>query len=157
MATFAMRLRQLRKQEGLTQAQVAESMGVSAWTVSMWEKGPRKPEFETLDRLADFFHVKMAYLLGESDDDTAPAEPTDEETGRWLIEESVEELSDCIRQFLRLDYTSKEIVKATISTAYRLARASGELLPENWYEFTLRVREKGVTDNVTEKTGDREG
>lgn len=139
MATFAMRLRQLRKKHGITQAQLAEDMGVSAWTVSMWEKGPRKPEFETLDHLADYFHVKLAYLLGESDDETAPRDPTDEEGKEWALEESADELSNYIKQFLRLDYTSRQIVESTISTAFRLARASGELLPEDWCEFSLKV------------------
>ena len=51
MATFAERLRELRKKNNVTQSQLAEKLGVASVTVSIWERGVRRPEFETLDTI----------------------------------------------------------------------------------------------------------
>jgi len=50
-------LRELRNQRGLTQAQVAEHMGVSNVTLGKWENGKSVPADETLARLAEFYEV----------------------------------------------------------------------------------------------------
>ena len=41
-------------------------MGVSTSTVSMYEVGSRKPSFEILEQLADFFNVDTDYLMGKA-------------------------------------------------------------------------------------------
>lgn len=61
---FAQRLRELRRERGLTQIQLAQKLNVSNGTVGMWETGKREPDFETITRLATFFHVSTDYLLG---------------------------------------------------------------------------------------------
>ena len=52
-------IRFYRRQEGLTQEQLAEAMGVSVAAVSKWEQGQSLPEIPMLMELADFF----VYLL----------------------------------------------------------------------------------------------
>ena len=61
------RLRRLRTERMLTQAELGEELGLSESTVSLYEKGEREPSFTTLCRLADFFGVTTDYLLGRSD------------------------------------------------------------------------------------------
>lgn len=61
---FAQRLKQLRKGMGLTQIQLAQEFRVSNGAVGMWETGKREPDFATIHRLAEFFHVSADYLLG---------------------------------------------------------------------------------------------
>lgn len=47
----------------------AQKIGVAQSTVAGWEAGKREPNFQTLMKLADFFHVSIDYLLGHSDCD----------------------------------------------------------------------------------------
>lgn len=56
--------RYLRKRAGLTQVELAERLGLSKGMISMCENGERRPSYETLKTIADFFNVDMNYLLG---------------------------------------------------------------------------------------------
>lgn len=86
--------------------------------------------------------MKLAYLLGESDDDKAPAEPTDQDGAEWAEAEHLEEITNYMRQFARLDYRSQQIVEAAITSAFRLARVSDELLPEDVYEVSVGLKKE---------------
>lgn len=61
---FGVRLKELRKQAGLTQSQVAERVGVTKSVVSFYEKQERSPSPDVLIKLAAIFHVSTDYLLG---------------------------------------------------------------------------------------------
>lgn len=65
---FAQRLKELRKDRGLTQIQFAQQFHVSHGAVAMWETGKREPDFDTMNRLAAFFNVTVDYLLGNVTD-----------------------------------------------------------------------------------------
>lgn len=58
----------LRKSRQLTQDELASGLGLSRSAVSMYERGEREPDFETLETIADYFNVDMNYLTGWSDD-----------------------------------------------------------------------------------------
>ncbi len=60
---FAERIYRKREERDLTQEQVAQQIGVSAWTVSDWERGAAVPDEETLDALAAFFEVPKEELI----------------------------------------------------------------------------------------------
>ncbi|MEG3310974.1 helix-turn-helix domain-containing protein [Streptococcus sp. SS-4456] len=64
---FAERLKQLRKEAGLTQKSIADHFNIKQPTYSQWEQGKRGPSDETLQRFASFFNVSTDYLLGNSD------------------------------------------------------------------------------------------
>lgn len=66
------RIKQLRKQKGLTQKEMAEAVGVGVSTVAMWESGKRTPNFKLLNDLSDLFDKSIDYILGTSDDDRSP-------------------------------------------------------------------------------------
>ena len=68
MKIYAARLKALRKEKGLTQQDVADRLGVNKQTVSGYERGVRKPDFERLDALAELFDVSIAYLVGSQDE-----------------------------------------------------------------------------------------
>jgi transcriptional regulator with XRE-family HTH domain len=62
---FAGRLKQLREVAGLSQAALAEKLGVSRGSISFYENGERIPDIVFLDKVADFFGgVPLDYLLG---------------------------------------------------------------------------------------------
>lgn len=56
-------LAEIRKRKGLTQAQVAERVGVEQPTYQRWEKGKREPSFSQLFELAAVLGVDPASLL----------------------------------------------------------------------------------------------
>lgn len=61
------RLRELRKEKGLTQVELAKILNVSDRSVGFYETGERDPDTDTLKKLADYFDVAIDYLLGRSD------------------------------------------------------------------------------------------
>lgn len=61
---FNEQLKLLRNQKRISQAKLADELGVSASTVAMWESGEREPKnYETLELIADYFNVNMEVLL----------------------------------------------------------------------------------------------
>lgn len=66
MSTFGEVLKKLRLEKSLTQTELADKLGISKSTISMYENGNREPDFETLEHIADFFNVNLSYLIGET-------------------------------------------------------------------------------------------
>ena len=62
-----MRIRALREEAKILQADLAKHLGVSQATLSNWERGEYQPDTETLKKIADYFNVSLDYLLGRSD------------------------------------------------------------------------------------------
>ena len=58
------RLRQTRKLKGLTLVKVAEDTGISEQVLSYYENEKREPKKETWIKLADYYCVPVAYLMG---------------------------------------------------------------------------------------------
>lgn len=61
---FSVRLKELRLQHGLTQKELVELLGVKRNTYSDWENGKCKPNYEKLEKIADFFDVSLDWLFG---------------------------------------------------------------------------------------------
>jgi len=61
---FADRLKRLRFEKDITQAEFAKVIGVAQQTVGSWEKGNSAPNYDTLNKIADYFNVSADYLLG---------------------------------------------------------------------------------------------
>lgn len=66
------RLRELRKQQGLTQEQLAQRVHVSRQTISNWETGRATPDYEMLTLLAEVLDISLADLLGSPETEAAP-------------------------------------------------------------------------------------
>ena len=64
MNEFGEILKALRMRKGYTQAQLADSLGISASAVGMYERGLRQPSPEQLIKLSKIFMVSADYLLG---------------------------------------------------------------------------------------------
>lgn len=62
------RIKELRKRNNLSQADVAARLQVARSTVSMWETGHSGVDNENLIKLAAMFHVSVDYLLGVTDE-----------------------------------------------------------------------------------------
>ena len=62
-----------RKEQNLTQEQLAQQLGVSNKTISKWENGESQPDLATLAALCDIFHVSADELLRETPPTPSPA------------------------------------------------------------------------------------
>ncbi len=56
-------LAELRRERGLTQAELAEKLAVSGKTVSRWETGQTLPDYEQMQLLCELFSVRMEEVL----------------------------------------------------------------------------------------------
>lgn len=63
---FSQNLKKLRKQHGLTQAQLANKLGIGVSTIGMYESDIRNPSYEVLKKISNYFNVSIDYLINES-------------------------------------------------------------------------------------------
>lgn len=61
---IAEKMKQLRQRSGLSQEDLGRLLGVSKQAVSMYERGARSVDLETLNKLADIFSVDINLLCG---------------------------------------------------------------------------------------------
>ena len=67
MAKFSERLRELRKERGLKQREMAEICGIKVRSYQQYEYGENYPTVPGLVFLADYFGVSLDYLMGRKD------------------------------------------------------------------------------------------
>ncbi len=65
MLDFKTKLIQLRKNHGLTQSELAKGLKTTRSRIANYETGIREPNFEMLERIADYFNISMAELLND--------------------------------------------------------------------------------------------
>jgi len=130
MSITAERIKQLRKKKGLSQSELAELVGVKNNTVSTWERGTRKPDFEALDRLSEVFETSFEYILGSSDNDVARAKPTIEQLDELALSALADELAESVKKYCQLGAKSQKLISQMIDSAYKLDKEDGELNEE---------------------------
>ena len=106
---FSERLAALRRERGMTQADLAARLGISKSAVSMYERGNREPELELLQKMADLFRVSVSSLLGREEDDLLRGDP--ELTG-YL--ESLRDRPELRMLFSLTQNATKEDVEAAV-------------------------------------------
>lgn len=65
---YGNRLKELRKEQNITQSNLAKILNVTQDSISLWEKNKRVPDTQYIIQLADYFNVSADYLLGRCDD-----------------------------------------------------------------------------------------
>ena len=141
---FSERLKQLRKEKGLTQIEFAKAIGVSGGTVAMWETGKRRPSFEMLNVLTDFFDRSLDYILGTSDV-PYPEKLTEsqiETLGNWMIQEEYE---DVIRKYSLLDEFGQKAVDGVLRAEFIRCHEQGTL--NNSVSLSVSVRFREIKDS----------
>ena len=80
MQSLGEKIRQARREKGLTQEQLAQALFVSRQTVSNWENGKTEPDYQTLVRLSQ--ELGMEIVRAEETPAEAPPETPPEEPAR---------------------------------------------------------------------------
>ncbi|HFU4173904.1 TPA: helix-turn-helix domain-containing protein [Streptococcus suis] len=65
MATLAENIKYFRKQQGLTQKDLANKLNMAPTAVSSWEVGRNKPLMDNIELMSRIFNVKKSELLGD--------------------------------------------------------------------------------------------
>lgn len=114
---FKDNLRALRKRKGLSQVELAEKLGFSKSLIGLYETGDRKPSFEALEAIADFFNVDLDYLLGRDDKSIYYLDPEAAEMAKEIFEDpNLRILFDASRK------VSKEDLQLVVDMVKRLKK-----------------------------------
>ena len=109
MTTFGERMKFIRKKRDLSQAKLAELMGLSVQTISRWECNGGMPDISQIVPLSKILGTSTDFLLGLNESEK------DEIDAMWKrIDEGLEPRSENLRgcDLIRLNYESvRELVK----------------------------------------------
>lgn len=89
---FPEKMKELRAREGISQAELASTLGVAQQTVASWETGKSSPNYATLTRIANYFRVTTDCLLGN-----APQEAEENTSPRYYHDPEVAEIAQEMR------------------------------------------------------------
>ncbi|MBB6449829.1 transcriptional regulator with XRE-family HTH domain [Geomicrobium halophilum] len=112
IAVYGKRLSALRKRKKLSQEKFTDKLGINRSTYSRYENEETQPDYETLEKIADFHKVSVDYILGRTEDPNAqslPVEGNNEEEKMFfsggyenLTEEEKEHLEEELQRFRKL-------------------------------------------------------
>ncbi|WP_323854832.1 helix-turn-helix transcriptional regulator [Xenorhabdus koppenhoeferi] len=108
---FAQRLRELRRQKGLSQSELGKLAELHYTHIGRFERGASRPGSDTLKRLADVLDVTSDYLLEGAETDAAKARFEDRELLRQFqaVEQLPEEDKEVIKKLLDAFLTKKQL------------------------------------------------
>ena len=133
-----MRLKELRDEHGLTQAELGRLLNISPSAIGMYEQGRREPSIEALIKIADYFCVTTDYLLGRItenqekwiqkiarqivDADTPPSERFTSGLLPGLLDDP---RRDVIEKITNMDEQSVKAVKGIVDVMYNKKTEAG--------------------------------
>lgn len=104
--SFGSRLRDKRKELGITQPALAEKLGVSQSAIGSWETDVNSPRATLLYDLFDILHCDANYLF------------QDETKQLYKNEASPEEFENIIKKYRELDAHGKDMVDTVLQKEY---------------------------------------
>lgn len=108
------RFKELRKEKGLTQFELAQQLNIDQTTISKWELNKALPDTAMLIKLSNFFNVSTDYLLERTSfyyPDNLQKEPQLNDEEQKLIEDYrslTTPLQKMIKETIKTFKTSKE-------------------------------------------------
>ncbi|EJR36957.1 helix-turn-helix domain-containing protein [Bacillus cereus] len=96
------KIAELRKNQKLSQYDLAERLGFSRGKLANYEQGQREPDYDTLKKIADYFEVSTDYLLDREIIKTNPDNPlADPKLGLWFkdIKDASPDKQEELKQF----------------------------------------------------------
>ena len=143
--TMGERIKQLRKEKGMTQTDLALTLNVTKGTVSTWETNSRVPGFETMNALSDLFQKSIDYIMGRSDDATPTTQNADDLEDLALSQVEAD-LTEYALKYARLDQYGRDAVEAIIRAEYNRCRAENTLCPAAACSGRISIKREEVTE-----------
>lgn len=97
---FPKRLKELRTEKGISQRKLADALGLSNRSISVYEQGVTEPSIKTLVNIANYFDVTVDYLIGNSDSRSGQNESLINELG--LSDKAIDKIRE-IKTNIQLD------------------------------------------------------
>ena len=158
-------LKELRKEKGLTQEQLAEKMSVSGRTVSRWETGSNMPDLDILIELSDLYDVDIRELL----DGERKSEKMDQEL-KETIEKVADYSNEMKKRFIRnmhwmflagvLDGIAEakqliaDMMEVPADKIDKYGMVAGEEIEDGVYKISAMVEKWAAEELKKEKTND---
>lgn len=142
---FGERLKELRRNNKLTQQELANTLKVSASTIGMYEQGRRSPDTGTLNQVAEHFDVSVDWLLGRTDFSHSTLNPynklltqKDEKDIAKDLEKTLGQLEGAQDGLMfdgeALDDETRELLKISLENSMRLAKQIAKKYTPNKYK-----------------------
>ena len=150
---LGIKIRELRRRDGRTQDNLAESLGVTAQAVSRWESGGSYPDMEMIPAIANYFHISIDELFGYNDDREKRISEIVEQANKIINRQGqtmysggiCEGLPECVEM---LRDASEEFPNES-----RILNALGQLLwMWGWFNFGAKGKENESTGIIEEDT-----
>lgn len=87
---------ELLQKHGITAYKVAKETGIATSTLSDWKKGRSTPKQDKLQKIADYFGVTLAYLLGTESHETNKSDSALTRKEKLDIEKEAQKMIDNI-------------------------------------------------------------
>lgn len=81
--TIGSNIKKHRERLGIQQKEFAKKIGVSNVVLSRYESDERKPDYDTLQKIADYFEVTVDNLLGR-EEKKMPSQDNEDEFDKWV-------------------------------------------------------------------------
>lgn len=136
----------LRKQQGMSQEELADRLGVSRQSIYKWETGMSNPELDKFKKLTEIFGVSFEYLMNDELDEYVPE--TAPQTPQPQPPQSPKPaFRPPFRSKSSLSPSQAEIDHGYINTEMGKNRRSGTIFAEKKNEFEAAVRKKNYTQH----------
>ena len=112
------KLKRLRENKNLLQKELANIIGISLSSISMYERGERQPDNETLKKFSKFFNVSIDYLLdNEIKDETS-------------IDDEMKEIDTLKKLLIKNGFMSKDedLTEKELDKLFQFVNANKEFL-----------------------------
>ena len=128
-------LKDLRKEKGITQEQLAEELGVSGRTISRWETGKNMPDISLLVEIAEFFDVSIPEIIkGER-----KSENMKEETKE--VVETMSDYAKAEKEQLIKSFRNMSIIGLVALLVYMVLRETGVYDRNIFLQYTYGISE----------------
>ena len=141
--SLAKKMIELRKQNGLSQQDLADRLGVSRQAISRWETGAVQPLADSVKSLAQVFQVSTDYLLND-DLDTPTPPPTAQPAPPQEKPKSARKHRKWFLALAALAAAAVLVLVTAMGTAYYLQWK--ERQPVSMYDLPRETAEESIRD-----------
>ncbi len=141
--SLAKKMIELRKQNGLSQQDLADRLGVSRQAISRWETGAVQPLADSVKSLAQVFQVSTDYLLND-DLDTPTPPPTAQPAPPQEKPKSARKHRKWLLALVALAAAAVLVLVTAAGTAYYLQWK--ERQPVSMYDLPRETAEESIRD-----------
>ena len=128
-------LKELRREKGITQEQLAEELGVSGRTISRWETGSNMPDISLLVEIAGFFDVSIPEIIkGERKSEEMKEEEKE-------IAETMSDYAKTEKEKLVKSIRNMSIIGLIALIVYMVMRETGIYDRNNLLRYTYGISE----------------